>query len=166
MKSLGEQEQQPKPKIYRNCFIFISSKCMTYLSKSSTPNDSIYNFTHCKAVMKLTVSNGPQYRHLSVNKWSVIDCFKWGRRVICLWYLYVHWSLYILINWLFSNGGGGSSAFGIYICICLYILISWPFRIGVSLMTYISEEFTPSTGSFAWGGLAEHFIWKFEFTDI
>ena len=58
MKSLGEQEQQQKLKIYMNCFIFISNRCMTYLSKSWTPNDSIYSFTHCKAVMKLTVSNG------------------------------------------------------------------------------------------------------------
>ena len=58
MTLFGEQEQQQKLKIYINCFIFISNKCMTYLSKSSTPNDSIYSFTHCKAVMKLTVWNG------------------------------------------------------------------------------------------------------------
>ena len=31
---------------------------MTYLSKSWTPNDIKYSFTHCKAVMKLTVLNG------------------------------------------------------------------------------------------------------------
>ena len=55
---IGKQEQQQKLKIYINCFIFINNKCMTYIYKSSTPNDSIYNFTHCKAVMKLTVSNG------------------------------------------------------------------------------------------------------------
>ena len=58
MKSLGEEEQQQKLKIYINCFILISNRCMTYLSKSWTPNDSIYSFTHCKAVMKLTVLNG------------------------------------------------------------------------------------------------------------
>ena len=58
MKSLGEQEQQQKLKIYINCLIFISNRCMTYLSKSWTPNDSIYSFTHCKTVMKLTISNG------------------------------------------------------------------------------------------------------------
>ena len=58
MKSLGEPEQQQKLKIYINSFIFLSNRCMTYLSKSGTPNDSIYSFTHCKAVMKLTVSNG------------------------------------------------------------------------------------------------------------
>ena len=58
MKSLQQQEQQQKLKIYINCFIFISNRCMTYLPKSCTPTDSIYSFTHCKAVMKLTVSNG------------------------------------------------------------------------------------------------------------
>ena len=48
-----------------------------------------------------------------------------GGGVICLWYLYVHWSLYILITLTVSNRG--SFAFGIFLSICSlvsYILIS------------------------------------------
>ena len=33
MKSLGEQEKQQKLKIYINCFIVISIRCMPYLQK-------------------------------------------------------------------------------------------------------------------------------------
>ena len=72
-----------------------------------------------------------------------------GKGVICLWYLYVHWSLYILIRLTVSNGAvghlplvsifslvsiysysfdyfkweRGPFAFGISVCIGLYIFL-------------------------------------------
>ena len=113
MKSLREQEQH-KLKIYINCFIFIYNRCMTYLSKSWTPNDSIYSFTHCKAVTKLTVSNG-----LSLQTF-ISQCM-------------------ISCNWWFQMGGSLSDLpifiyYG-YMCIVLYIYIWKVFCVIVCIST-------------------------------
>ena len=49
---------------------------------------------------------------------------------ICLWYLYVHWSLYILISWLFQMGEGVIWLWYLYVQWSVYILISWLFQMG------------------------------------
>ena len=95
-------------------------------------------------------------------------CFKWGRGVICpLVSICALVSIYSY-NLTVSNGGGGSFAFGIYMCSGLYIyrsiialVFSYKLTIlnGVSLMTKIRKEFTPFTGSFKWGSICLWYLY-------
>ena len=69
------------------------------------------------------------YVHLSL--YILISwLFQMGEGVIWLWYLYVHWSLYIHISWLFQMGEGVIWLWYLYVHWSLYILISWLFQMG------------------------------------